>query len=482
MTPMMVRDLIAGLEADLRGELLPNRRVTTIERDSRAVSDGDVFIAIRGEVHDGHAFVETARQRGAVAAIVAQDWADAEGQPETFPLLVVDDTVTALQRLATSVRRSRGESLTIVGITGSIGKTSTKEVVAAVLSGRFRTYRSPGNLNNEIGLPLSLLEVGPRHEVAVLEMGGAYAHGELALLAGIARPKVAVVTNVYPVHLERMGTIEAIAQTKAELVAALDADGVAVLNGDDPRVRAMASQTPARVITYGLDRENDVWADDVTTEGLQGTRFRLHLDGSRYQIRVPLIGGHAVQLALAAFAVGHGLGLHISEMLPGFDNQDVQVRLLIMEGPNGSQVIDDTYNASPPSVLSALGLLSELRGTRSIAVLGDMRELGELAEEEHRIVGRRVAEVADLVVTYGALARIIAEEVSATVIAQDGPAIAIRPFDESERDDLVAFLKGELREGDIVLLKGSRGLKMEDIVSAITRPTPGPDDELEPGA
>lgn len=482
MTPMMVRDLITGLGAELRGELLPNRRVTTIERDARTVSDGDVFIAIRGEVHDGHAFIGNARQRGAVAAIVARDWADAEGQPDSFPLLVVDDTIAALQRLAASVRQTRGKSLTVVGITGSIGKTSTKEVVAAVLSGRFRTYRSPGNLNNEIGLPISLLEVGPKDEVAVLEMGGAYAHGELTLLAGIARPTVAVVTNVYPVHLERMGTIEAIAQTKAELVASLDEQGLAVLNGDDPRVRAMARQTVARVITYGLGPDNDVWADDVTTEGLKGTRFRLHLDGDQYMVRVPLIGGHAVQLALGAFAVGHGLGLHFSEMLPGFDSQDVQVRLLIMAGPNGSQVIDDTYNASPPSVLSAIGLLSELRGVRTIAVLGDMRELGELTDEEHRVVGRRVAEVADLVVTFGELARIIAEEVTATVMAKDGQATAVRSFDEVQRDELVAYLKGELREGDVVLLKGSRGLKMETIVSAITMPTPGPDDELEPRA
>ena len=480
MNPMTVKALVAGLGADLRGELLPDRRVTTIERDSRSVSDGDVFIAIRGEQFDGHAFVDAAREQGAVAAIVARDWADANGRPDRFPLLVVDDTITALQRLARTVRLARGDGLTVVGITGSVGKTSTKEVVAAVLSGRFRTYRSPGNLNNEIGLPLSLLEVGRREQVAVLEMGGAYAHGELTLLADIARPRVAVVTNVYPVHLERMGTIEAIAQTKAELVRALGQEGIAVLNGDDPRVRAMASETSARVITYGLGPENNVWADGVESDGLKGIRFRLHLDGDRYQIKVPLIGGHAVQLALAAFAVGHGLGLHISEMLPGFDNQDVQVRLLIMAGPNGSQVIDDTYNASPPSVLSALGLLSELRATRTIAVLGDMRELGELTEEEHRVVGRRAVEVADLVVTFGDLARIIAEEVTSVAMTQGGPRTAVRSFAESERQALVTFLQTELGEGDIVLLKGSRGLMMETIVSAITHPTPGNDRDPEP--
>lgn len=479
MTPMLAEDLISGLGAELRGELLPNRRVTTIERDSRSVSGGDVFIAIRGEVHDGHGFVEAARERGAVAAIVARDWADAWPAADRFPLLVVDDTVAALQRLASAIRAGRGDSLTVVGITGSIGKTSTKEVVAAVLSGRYATYRSPGNLNNEIGLPLAMLEIDRRDQVAVLEMGGAYALGELTLLAAIARPSVAVVTNVYPVHLERMGTIEAIAQTKAELVEALPADGVAVLNGDDERVLAMAAKTRARVITYGLAETNDVWADEVTTEGLKGTRFRLHLDGEPYFIRVPLIGGHAVQLALAAFAVGHGLGMHISEMLPGFDNQDVQVRLLIMAGPNGSQVIDDTYNASPPSVLSALGLLAELRATRTIAVLGDMRELGELTDEEHRVVGRRAAEVADLVVTYGELARTIAEEITGLAVTGSGVRTEVRSFAEAEQDDLITFLRGELRDGDVVLLKGSRGLKMEDIVAAITRPTPGAD--VDPG-
>ncbi|HEV2527366.1 MAG TPA: UDP-N-acetylmuramoyl-tripeptide--D-alanyl-D-alanine ligase [Thermomicrobiales bacterium] len=472
MNPMMVSALVAGLGAELRGELLPNRRVTSIERDSRRVQAGDVFIAIRGEAHDGHEFVGQAQAAGAVAAIVARDWADRQPGRLAFPLLVVDDTVAALQRLAATVRR--GRDLRVVGITGSIGKTSTKEVVAAVLSGRFRTYRSPGNLNNEIGLPLSLLDVGPREEVAVLEMGGAYAFGELALLAEIARPSVAVVTNVYPVHIERMGSIEAIAETKSELVRAIPANGVVILNGDDHRVRAMADLTEARVITYGLGADNDIRGEDVVSEGLQGTRFRLFIGRERYQIKVPLIGGHAVQLALSAFAVGHGMGMHISEMLPGFDNQDVQVRLLIMVGPNGSQIIDDTYNASPPSVLSALGLLEELHARRSIAVLGDMRELGADEDEEHRIVARRAAEVADLVVTYGELGRIIADEIHGMSLnGEDVPAV--RAYGEHERDDLIAYLSAELREGDVVLLKGSRGLKMEQIVQAITLPTPGQD-------
>ena len=478
MTPIMAQDIISGLGGELRGELLPNRRITSIERDSRNVRDGDLFIAVRGEAQDGHRFVGQARANGAVAAIVARDWADSGAAPHDYPLIVVDDTIQALQRLAKWWRLRRGDALTVIGITGSVGKTSTKEVVAAVLGGRFRTYRSPGNLNNEIGLPLSLLDVGPEIEIAVLEMGGAYAHGELTLLSDIAQPRVGIVTNVYPIHLERMGTIEAIAQTKSELVAALPEDGIAILNGDDERVLAMREKTSARVITFGLGDHNDVRADSVVSDGLQGTRFRLFIGDEDYRIRVPLIGGHAVQLALAGFAAGHGLGLHISDMLPGFDTQDVQVRLLILKGPNGSQIIDDTYNASPPSVLSALALLEELHAPRSIAVLGDMRELGEMEEEEHRIVGRRAGSVADIVVTYGDIARLMAAEARDLTRADTGRAgTEVHSFAESDKPELIAWLRQELREGDIVLIKGSRGLKMEEIVAAITLPTPGPDDE-----
>jgi UDP-N-acetylmuramoyl-tripeptide--D-alanyl-D-alanine ligase len=383
MTLLSLDDVLAGTGGELRGDLPARTAFPRVERDSRQARSGDLFVAIRGERLDGHAFVADAAGRGATAALVARDWAAAQADPP-LPLVVVDEPVAALGRLAAHWR-ARFDPI-VVGITGSVGKTSTKEVVAAVLGGRYRTERSPGNLNNEIGLPLSLLEIGPETEAVVLEMGGAYAPGELAYLAGIARPRIAVVTNVHPVHLERMGTIEAIAQTKAELVDAVPPDGAAVLNGDDPRVRAMAARCRGRVVTYGLGAENEVRADAVETEGLAGTSFRLHLDGETFHVKVPLVGGHAVELALAGIAVGHALGLHISEMLPGFQDPAIQVRLLVQPGPNGSRLIDDTYNASTPSVLSALGLLAELRagGARAVAVLGDMRELGAVAEEEHR--------------------------------------------------------------------------------------------------
>ncbi len=468
MSMVSLGTLLADTGGELRGSLPPETEFDRIERDSRRVTDGDLFIAVQGERFDGHDFVESAAQNGALAALVRRSWAD--GHPDVaLPLIVVAEPVLALQQLA-AARRSRMTDLTVVGITGSVGKTSTKEVVAAVLGARFRTYRSPGNLNTEIGLPLCLMELPDDTEMAVLEMGGAYAFGELALLAAIAKPNVGVVTNIFPVHLERMGSIEAIAETKTELVESLPEDGIAVLNGDDLRVRAMIDRTKARVVTYGLGQANDVRADEVSTDGLAGTNFRLHLDGETFYIKVPLIGGHAVQLALAGIAVGHALGMHISEMLPGFDDPNIQVRLLVMPGPNDSRLIDDTYNASTPSVLSALGLLEELVPTRAIAVLGEMRELGSLAEEEHRIVGRRAGEVADVLVTFGELAQIVAAE--AIVVAElGGRSLDVHTFGLDEREALIEHLRETLRPGDIVLLKGSRGLEMENIVAALRTDT-----------
>ena len=465
MMPLNLAEILAATGAELRGVPLPSdQRFPRLERDSRRVEPGDLFLAVRGEVFDGHDFIAEVAERGAAAALVSRTWADRQTNPP-LPLLVVDEPLAALQRLA-ATWRARLTSLTVVGITGSIGKTSTKEVVASVLGGRFTAYRNPGNLNNEIGLPLSVLAIPPDTEVAVLEMGGAYAFGELRLLAEIARPRLAIVTNIFPVHLERMGSLEAIAETKAELVDALPEDGIAILNGDDPRVLAMAGRCRGRVVTYGLDPSNDVSASEVTTEALAGTSFWLNLAGERLFVKVPLVGGHAVELALAGFAAGHALGLHIAEMLPGFDDPTIQVRLLVIPGPRGSRIIDDTYNASTPSVLSALGLLASLEPRRAIAVLGEMREMGPIAVEEHKVVGRRAGEVADLIVTYGELARIIAEE-ARTVEGREGHPPAVVSFGLEQRQELVQLLRHELREGDVVLIKGSRGLKMEEMVEAV---------------
>jgi UDP-N-acetylmuramoyl-tripeptide--D-alanyl-D-alanine ligase len=293
-------------------------------------------------------------------------------------------------------------------------------------------------------------------------MGGAFAFGEIALLARIAKPRVALVTNVFPVHIERMGSIEAIAETKAELVEAVPRDGVAILHGDDSRVAAMKSRCSGRVVTYGLSPEHDVWADSVVLLGLGGCSFRLHLGDERVDVDSALVGGHAVQLALAGIAVGHVLGMAVPEMLPGLQDPAVQKRLRRLRGPAGSLLLDDTYNASTPSMLSGLQLLEDAVATRRVAVLGDMRELGSLSEAEHRFVGERAGDVVDLLVTYGDEARIMAGAAVATT--------TVDSFDPEQRDELIAFLRSELRPGDVVLVKGSRALRMEEIVDALAEP------------
>ena len=469
--PLDLSSVLEGTGGRLAGALPPGTRFRAVERDARAVQPGDLFIAIRGERFDGHAFVADAAANGAAAALVRGPWA--ASQPTApLPLVVVpDEPVAALQRLARWWRERL--PLTVVGITGSVGKTSAKEVAAALLARRFNVYRNPGNLNNEIGLPLSLLETTPETEVAVLEMGGAYAFGDLALLAAVARPAVGVVLNVHPVHLERMGTIEAIAETKAELVDALPVDGVAVLNGDDPLVRAMAPRSRGRVLFFGLGPDNDLRVTDLVDRGLGGHAFALRIGDESWPVETAMVGSHAPMVALAGLAVGHALGMTPDEMIPALADRAIQVRVRFLPGPGGSRLIDDTYNASTPSVLSALGVLAAA-GTgagagRSVAVLGDMRELGERSEGEHRTVGRRAAAVADLVVTFGDEARVLADEAARGV---DGRRPAVASFGPDERDGLVAFLRRELGAGDVVLLKGSRGLRMEDVVAALAEPAP----------
>ncbi|MGI9252459.1 MAG: UDP-N-acetylmuramoyl-tripeptide--D-alanyl-D-alanine ligase, partial [Thermomicrobiales bacterium] len=418
--PFDLASVLAGTAGTLRGALPDATRFGAIERDARAVRTGDLFIAVKGERFDGHIFTLDAATNGAAAALVTEAWANAN--PDTpIPLIVVpDDPVFALQRLARWWREQL--PLKVVGITGSVGKTSAKEVTANVLARRFRTYRSRGNLNSEIGLPLCLLDVTPDTEIAVLEMGGAYAFGELALLASIAQPEVSVVLNIYPVHLERMGTIEAIAETKAELVDAVPPHGAAILNGDDPRTRAMAPRSKGRVITYGLGERCHIRATAVEDLGLDGVRFTLHLDGKAWPVETPMVGSHIPMLTLQSLAVGHAFGMTPEEMIPALSERDGQVRVQCINGPNGSVLIDDTYNASTPSMLSSLGVLAAHPAQRKVAVLGDMRELGSRSEQEHRIVGKRAAELADLLVTFGDEARIYAEE--AASIDENPPSVA----------------------------------------------------------
>jgi UDP-N-acetylmuramoyl-tripeptide--D-alanyl-D-alanine ligase len=459
---------------------IPNAEIRSAVVDSRLARPGCLFVAVRGERHDGHDFIPQAIANGAIAIIAerlppagtcvafdVRDWPSGSGEVElSIPLcLVVPNSVAALQQAAAHWRRQH--EVRVIGITGSIGKTTAKEVVAAVVSQHYRTLKSEGNYNNEIGLPLTLLHLTSSHERVVLEMG-MYDVGEIAHLAHIALPQVGAVTNVGPTHLERLGTIERIAQAKAELPLALPAaeqGGVAILNADDEWVRAMADQTRARVFSYGLTPSAHLWANDIESHGLEGIRFRFHYGPEAVYARVPMLGRHSIHTALCAAAVGLVEGLAWEEIIAGLRDQSAQLRLVAVPGPAGSTILDDTYNASPASCIAALNLLDEVDG-RKIAVLGDMYELGRYEEKGHRIVGRRARDVADLLVTVGRLGRIIGEE--ALQAGMDAASVYLVETN-AQAIDLLRTLVKPGPVADKILVKGSRGMAMEEIVAALQK-------------
>ncbi|KAA3647056.1 MAG: UDP-N-acetylmuramoyl-tripeptide--D-alanyl-D-alanine ligase [Chloroflexi bacterium] len=443
------------------------RVLTDAVLDSRQAIPGCLFLALEGEHVDGHDYVSQAFANGADVALIShpveghhmtldlRGGKTVEG-PFTYPLCVlVDDGLKALQDVAAFWRRQLPD-LRVIGITGSVGKSTTKEIVAEVIGQQYTTLKNAGNFNNEIGLPLTVLRLTPGHQRAVLEMGF-YVAGEIELLCGIAQPVVGVVTNIGTVHAERAGSQEAIAAGKAELVQALPKDGWALLNYDDPMVRAMASQTQAQVLYYGLNSEADLWADEVEGLGLDGIRFRLHYQGDSYHLRIPMIGRHSVHTALRAAAVGITEGLSWPEIIEGLGFGHTQLRLMAVRAEGGALLLDDTYNASPKSTLAALNLLEELDG-RKVAVLGDMLELGPYEKEGHYKIGLRAAEVADEILTIGPRARDIARA------AREAGKKVEEVTELENADQAVGILRTRLHPQDVVLVKGSRGVHMDNIV------------------
>jgi len=443
--------------------------ITEAAIDSRQVIPGSLFVAIPGERVDGHDFLAQAFDRGASFALIQRD-VDAsfrvldlraglstDSLPElSVPLcLRVENTLTALQQIARFWRRKL--DLRVIGITGSVGKSTTKEMVAEVLSQRYHTLKSPGNLNNEIGLPLSILKLGPGYQRAVLEMGF-YVPGEIAFLCDIAQPHVGMVTNIGTVHAERAGSQENIFLGKSELVQALPEDGVAILNFDDPWVRKMEEKTRAQVFFYGLSSDSDLWADNVEGQGLEGIRFRLHYKRETLHVRVPLIGRHSVHTALRAAAVGLVEGLTWQEIFEGLKQGHTQLRLVAVRSKTGALILDDTYNASPESMLAALNLLDELDG-RKIAVLGDMLELGQYERQGHEMVGLRAAQVSDMLLTLGRRGHMIADAARRAGLKKS----SILEFEELNQ--IVDWLNENLSKDDSVLIKGSHGLRMDRIVN-----------------
>ncbi len=449
--------------------------ILSVVIDSRKADLGALFVAFVGEQVDGHDYVDAAFERGAVAAIVERPYPHhlnidlRKNAPihydGTAPVcLIVENSQNALQ-IAAKAWRQQLSSIGTIGITGSVGKTSTKELIYAVLSRRYRTLKSPGNYNNEIGLPLTLLQLNRSHQRAILEMG-MYQRGEISLLCDLAKPTIGVLTNVSPVHLERLGSLEAIVKAKQELVESLPPHGTAILNKDDALVMSMAAHTSAQIFTYGLDKTADLWADTISSMGLSGIRFTLHHKGERSVVHVPLLGRHSVHTALRATAVGLVEGMAWDDIIAGLGDSQAQLRLIAIPGPNGSTIIDDTYNSSPDSALAALNLLNDLHtsGTecRCLAVLGDMLELGHIEEAQHRLIGRRAAEVVDILVVIGQRGRWIGEEAMAAGLNAEQVLFVER----DKWQTAVTILRQQAKPTDTILIKGSLGMRLDRIVTA----------------
>jgi UDP-N-acetylmuramoyl-tripeptide--D-alanyl-D-alanine ligase len=416
--------------------------------DSRTVSPGELFFAVKGERFDGHDFVDAALERGAISAVVRKD--QLYRFPGNIKLLPVDDTLIALQTLATAVRKLWGKPL--IGVTGSAGKTTTKEAVAHVLATKFRVLKSEGNFNNHFGLPLMLLKLEPEHDLAVIEMGMSHA-GEIRALAKIAHPEIGVVTNVAPVHLEFFDSLAGIARAKYELIESLPSNGAAVLNADDEYVSQFGRDFKGRVIKYGTAIGADVSAENVQSKGAEGSEFDVVVAGTREHAHFPLVGEHNVLNALAAVSVSIACGMKASDAVAALATlKPADKRGQVLQLGNIT-VINDCYNSNPKALKAMVDALSAMKAVRRIVVAGEMLELGPAGEALHRESGSHMGEKKiDVLIGVRGLAHAL---VAGAKQAGTRAEFVATPEEAGE------WLARETRDGDVVLLKASRGVKLE---------------------
>ncbi len=433
-----------------------DRVISSVSTDTRTIQQGALFFALRGDQFDGHKFVQIAMENGAICCVVAKD----SQVPEEMPVIVVEDTQLALGHLAAAYRRRF--SIPVIGITGSVGKTSTKEMIASVLKQSYQTHMTQGNFNNEIGLPLTVFQLEQSHETMVLEMGMSH-FGEISRLTKIAGPELAVITNIGVSHIENLGSREGILKAKLEILEGLQMDGTVVLNGDDTLLWDARGEMDCETLYYGIENPNcDLIARDICTYS-DSTTFTCKIEGKEYEFLVRVPGIHHVYNALAAILVGirnrvpiEAIRQGVREFLPS------GLRQTLIELPN-FRVIRDCYNASPDSMRSGLSvlMLTETSG-RHVACLGDMLELGEISESSHREIGRLVTELGvNCLITVGKASHWIA---CGAVEAGMKPA-DIHEFETNQA--LCEKLPELLEPEDVVLVKGSRGMRLEEVVEAM---------------
>lgn len=425
-------------------------RVSRMQSDSRKVRSGDLFVALKGAKADGHDFAETAINHGAVAALVSRPIS------EKLPSIEVEDTLRAYGDIAAGYRKLTG--VKVVGITGSVGKTTTKEMTASILEAVYHTAKTEGNHNNNLGLPMTIMDMPENTEVAVLEMGMNHS-GEMEYLSDIARPDLAIITNIGTMHIEHLGTREGILQAKLEIMRGMPDDGAGVFNGDEPLLWNIRAIGKHKKYYYGIENHAcDVTATDIV-ELDDGVRFVVHGFGQQFELFVPMLGRHAVYNALAATTVGLLLGVkpeQIQARFSSFHNTGMRQKIYVK---NGVTIIEDCYNAGPESTEAALDVLAGIKTDgRRIAVLGDMLELGNRSAAEHYRIGRLAVGKADLLLTYG-------EHSVRTLTGAITGGMNPKNTDHFDtHEDMAHMLKMRVSEGDVVLFKGSRGMRMEKVL------------------
>ena len=448
------------------GRLAAGRQETVfraVSTDSRSIEPGDLFVALRGDSFDGEKFCADAVGRGAAGVIVTAR----PDPPLPIPVVLVPDTLKALGDMA-AYRRAAMEDLKVLAITGSSGKTTVKEMIAAILGRKLRILKTMGNFNNLIGLPLSLLPVDGRHQMAILEMG-MNQPGEIARMTEIADPDIACINNVQTAHLQGLNSIEGVAQAKGELFAGMKSTGTLVVNLEDPLVSELAGKYVLNQISYGYRREAMVRGTYIHNCGERGVSFTLNISGKKERVRMQCVGRHNVLNALAAAAMSHAAGLGLDDIRRGLEAfTPYDKRLQIEKVMAGIKVVNDTYNANPASMLAALETVQGLRrGHRSVVVLGDMLELGGESVAAHRFIGNAVTRLDfDHLLSFGAFAE---EMVGAAIEAGMAKSRALA---FTSKDEIITHLRrmageGEIGAGDWLLVKGSRGVRMETIIAAL---------------
>lgn len=458
---------VSDIVAATRGRLLrgdKNGRCRGISTDTRTLEKGNLFVALRGENFDGGDYLQTAADRGASVVMIPMDRQERLASlPENLPVIGVADTLPAYGALAARWRENF--AIPVIAITGSSGKTTTKEMVAAIASRRMNILKTEGNFNNQVGLPLTLFTLREDHRIAILEMG-TNSPGEIAKLAAIAKPDIGLITNVGPAHLEGLGSLEAVAAEKASLWKVMDGRGAAIINQDDPQLAPFGDRWRGKSVSFGTGERADVTARNIESAGGKGVRFDLVIAGVSSRVFLSTVGMHNIKNALAAAAATWAAGFARGEIADGLASfHPAPGRSEVRELANGAHLMIDTYNANPLSVAEALKTLQGLRGKgKAIAVLGDMLELGKTAETWHRATGTIVADgTFDTLFLKGSLVRHLADAAVTHGFAKDH----IIFFDDP--DEIVPRLGAMLQKDDWVLIKGSRKMKMETVAEGVVK-------------